>query len=53
MKSLLHKRCSATAVQLAMLAAGVAMIARGLIRGEAQEILSKAIIVCMECIGIG
>ena len=42
-----------TAAQIFLLAAGVALIAVGIYRGEAMEILSKAVVVCMECIGIG
>ena len=39
--------------RIALLVAGVIMFVLGIFRGEAQEILSKAVIVCMECIGIG
>ena len=35
------------------LAAGAAFMAAGIINGELAEILRKAIIVCLECIGIG
>ena len=42
-----------TAVQLALLVLGVAMIGFGLWRGEAATVLSKAIRLCMECVGIG
>ena len=40
-------------IRLALLATGIALIVLGAVRGEAREILHKAIIVCMECIGIG
>jgi len=40
-------------MQAAVLLAGIFMMVAGLLRGEALEILNKAIIVCMECIGIG
>jgi len=36
-----------------LLLAGVALMALGVMRGELQQILSKAVIVCLECIGIG
>jgi len=35
------------------LASGAVMLVFGLLRGEAQELLRKATIVCLECIGIG
>ena len=39
--------------QIILLISGIVMMAAGLLRGEALEILRKAIVVCMECIGIG
>ena len=41
------------AAQVALLAAGVAMVCFGAIRGEADAVLAKAIRLCLECIGIG
>ena len=40
-------------MQAALLVAGVSIMVLGLLRGEALEVLNKAIIICMECIGIG
>jgi hypothetical protein len=40
-------------IQIVILLVGVIMMTFGLLRGEALEILRKAIVVCMECIGIG
>lgn len=40
-------------VPLCVLAGGIACTALGIIRGEAQVVLAKAIRICMECIGIG
>ena len=40
-------------LQIALLTLGLAMVAIGAARSEAQEIFNKAIIICMECIGIG
>lgn len=34
-------------------AVGLAMTFLGLYRGEAETVLSKAIRICLECIGIG
>ena len=42
-----------TAAQLFLLAVGIAMIGFGLWRVEADTVLSKAIRLCMECVGIG
>ena len=42
-----------TAAQLFLLAVGIEMIGFGLWRGEADTVLSKAIRLCMECVGIG
>ena len=39
--------------QLLLLAAGVLMLLFGLWRGEAATVFSKAIRLCMECVGIG
>ena len=41
------------AVQLLLLAAGTAMAAFGIWRGEAGLVLGKAIKLCLECVGIG
>ena len=37
----------------AVLAAGAAFVALGLWRGEGAVVLQKAVVICMECIGIG
>ena len=40
-------------VGVLLLAAGFGMMCAGLARGEAMVVLKKAIVLCMECIGIG
>ena len=39
--------------QAALLVAGAAMLCYGVWRGEAATVLSKAIKLCLECVGIG
>ena len=39
--------------QVALLIAGIAMVSFGVMRGEAEAVLAKAIRLCLECIGIG
>ena len=41
------------AAQAALLAAGIAMLCFGVWRGEAAAVLSKAVKLCLECVGIG
>ena len=40
-------------VVCALLLVGVAMLCYGVWRGEADTVLSKAIRLCLECVGIG
>ena len=42
-----------TAAQAVLLAVGIAMLCFGVWRGEAATVLSKAIKLCLECVGIG
>ena len=39
--------------QAVLLIAGIAMLCFGVWRGEAATVLSKAIKLCLECVGIG
>ena len=41
------------AAQAVLLAAGIAILCFGVWRGEAATVLSKAIKLCLECVGIG
>lgn len=36
-----------------VLSAGIALMLLGILRGEPESILRKAVFVCLECIGIG
>ncbi|MBR5291798.1 MAG: thioredoxin [Clostridia bacterium] len=38
---------------LVLLAVGLAFIVIGAVKGEANAVLQKAIMICMECIGLG
>jgi hypothetical protein len=40
-------------IRTAVLVAGTACIALGILRGELSEIMQKGITICLECIGIG
>ena len=42
-----------SAVQAALLVVGIAMLCFGVWRGETATVLSKAIKLCLECVGIG
>ena len=39
--------------QVALLICGATMLCYGILRGEAETVLSKAIRLCLECVGIG
>ena len=41
------------AAQIALLVIGLVMLCFGVWRGEAATVLSKAIKLCLECVGIG
>ena len=41
------------AAQAVLLIAGIVMVCFGVWRGEAETVLSKAIKLCLECVGIG
>lgn len=41
------------AATVCLLLAGVCMIALGIVRDEPHAVMEKAIMICLECIGIG
>lgn len=47
------KQINRAAAQITLLAAAILMIGYGAMRGEAAMVLSKAIKLCLECVGIG
>jgi len=47
------ERLTRRVAQLSLLAIGVIFLVLGIIQGEAMLVLKKAILVCLECIGIG
>jgi predicted MFS family arabinose efflux permease len=40
-------------ISVILLIAGAALITAGIMQGDYRDTLSKAIIICLECIGIG
>lgn len=46
-------RSKKAVIQAALLICGAAMLFYGAWRGEAETVLSKAIRLCLECVGIG
>ena len=42
-----------TAFQIVLLIFGVVTLVIGICGGDAKEVMYKAVVVCMECIGIG
>ena len=46
-------RAKKAVVQVLLIAAGMAMVCFGALRGEAGAVLNKAIRLCLECVGIG
>ena len=47
------KQINRAAAQITLLAAAILMIGYGAMRGETATVLSKAIKLCMGCVGIG
>lgn len=49
----MKKRISPRWIGVAVAASGLAMMAYGVWRGEVSTVFTKAIHICLECIGIG
>ena len=49
----MKKLIASRGIGLALAAVGVLMMAFGIYRGEMTVVLTKAVNICMECIGIG
>jgi len=47
------KRKRLLCAQALLLCAGAVCVAAGVLRGEPAQVLQKAILICLECIGIG
>lgn len=47
------KQINRAEAQITLLAAAILMIGYGAMRGETATVLSKAIKLCLECVGIG
>jgi hypothetical protein len=50
---MLQERRSKQVLRWGLIGAAGALILAGLLTGEALEVLRKAILICLECIGIG
>lgn len=48
-----RKRMALWAVRLGLVALAVVMIAVGALQGGYQQVMQKAVRICLECIGIG
>ncbi len=46
---ILHRRL----ISYSLLVASIVLVILGIMRGEARTVLQKAVIICLECIGIG
>lgn len=46
-------RWNKNAAAIMVLCLGVAFLAIGAMRGEVAMVLQKAVVICMECVGIG
>ena len=51
--SIINNELLKIVIPAVILVAGAAMMVLGILRGEVQMLFQKAIVVCLECIGIG
>jgi len=52
-KSVVSKDIVRNIVRAAIIVAGIALMTVGILHGELTAIMRKAIVICLECIGIG
>ncbi len=50
---MIRRKRTVPALRICCLLTGVCFLLAGTVRGEVQEVLNKAVRICLECIGIG
>ena len=50
---MMRRKRPVSALRICCLLTGACFLWAGIVRGEAQTVLNKAVRICLECIGIG